>query len=109
MVIPASLYSNRKKRLECTAGFFAVYTMLGKNTLAYKEITLATCGTGDFQKRYGGIDGWLKQVIRQTTNKLFVANKRLAQAGGIDAAIQRQQKELTEILDAAKHVIRDEE
>jgi hypothetical protein len=105
MIIPALLYSNRTKRLECTAGFFAVYTRLGKNTLVYKETVIATLGTGDFKQRYGGIEGWLRQTARQTANKLFVANKRLAQAGGEDEALQRQQKELTEILNAAKYFI----
>lgn len=60
-------------------GPFTVTLMHGRNCnyLYYGENRIAECINGDYVKRFGGIDGWLKHIKKQDSKRVDKINDQI--------------------------------
>lgn len=52
------------------SGPFAVTAWSGRNVLYMEAQKIAECINGDYQERFGGMDGWLKTIMKRSATRL---------------------------------------
>jgi len=52
------------------SGPFTITRWQGRNTLYLNDEKLAECVNGDYEERFGGLNGWLKAIVKRSTKRL---------------------------------------